>query len=134
MNNYSFKAPSDPDEIDTKIIIRAAISYYSKLYDHISGKRSLSPETIKFISDRLLEQVMILERVSDTIYEQLTPEEKNILALVEEKRNENLYGPENHRDVTKQQVDTLLANNKERYDQIRQEVNRKVNQSREQDI
>ena len=129
--SYSFKAPSNPDEIDIKIIIRAALSYYNKLYDHITGKHNLSPETIKFISERLLEQVMILEHISDNIYEQLTPEEKNILALMEEKRNENLYGPDHHRDVIKQQVDTLLANSEERYDQIRQDAIEKVNRSRE---
>lgn len=127
--NYSFKGITNPDEIDTKIIIRAAISYYNKLYDHITGKHSLPPETIKFISERLLEQVMILENIADSIYEQLTPEEKNILAYIEEKRNENLYGPQHHQAVTKDLVDKLMDSSNAYYEQIRKDANEKLNLS-----
>lgn len=90
--NTSLTNITDLDAIDTKLIIRAALTYYKLLDEHISGKKSLPPETIKFISDRLLEQVLILQDVADNIYEQLSPEEKNILALMEEKRNENKVG------------------------------------------
>lgn len=75
------------NEIDVKSLSRAAAAYYNILQQHCQGTIQLPPESIKFFSERLLENVLLIEKEAQEIYDSFSDEEKAILAEQEERRN-----------------------------------------------
>ena len=75
------------NEIDVKALSRAAAAYYNILQQHCQGTIQLPPESIKFFSERLLENVLLIEQEAQEIYDSFSDEEKAILAEQEERRN-----------------------------------------------
>lgn len=116
-------------EKDPRIMVRAAMFYYQQLDLHLKNVQHLSQETIKYYTDRLLEITLFLEEFANKIYEDLSDEERHILEMAEEKRNENLYvkpnGSVDERSV--EYIRTLIKSATERYDGIRKEAEEKIN-------
>ena len=115
-----------PNEIDVKALSRAAITYYNILQQHCQGTIQLPPESIKFFSERLLENVLMIEKEAQKIYDSFTDEEKEILAQQEEHRN-RFYsdGTEiGHRGV--EEIKQYLDNVTKKYESIHKDVSARV--------
>lgn len=125
----------NPDEIDVRLLIRAALSYYKQLDNHIKGVKVLPQETVKFIADRVLEITLTLEDIANEIYENLTPEEKAILEFAEVERNKFLYMKTNgepNSDKSMEYIKALKDASTAHYNQVREIANEKLNLSQEQ--
>ena len=118
------------EEIDIKQICRAANVYYKILQNHCLGVIQLPEDTIKFMTERLLEQVLILEEVSKQVYEYLPEDVKELLAQQEQSRNNSVYF-DSHGNPLKNcdhaAIQTCIDNAQSRYDSIRDKAEERVN-------
>ena len=118
------------DEIDIKILIRAAMHYYQRLNDHINGTESLSKEMITYSANKLLELTLMIEEMAAEVYGKLPEEDKQILELAEKKRNEGMFAQSDGDALSEQALQTLysvLDTIKKREDDVRNKSTDRIN-------
>ena len=121
------------NEIDVSMLARAAIAYYNVLQQHCRGDIQLPPESIKFFSERLLENVLMIEEEAGKVYDSFTPEEKEELRMQEYKRN-SYYSDGTEIDTkTKTYAEKFLANIDKRYKAIHENAEARVKDTGESD-
>lgn len=120
-------------DIDISMLARAAIAYYNILQQHCRGDIQLPPESIKFFSERLLENVLMIEEEAEKIYDSFTPEEKEELQMQEYKRN-SYYSDGTEIDAkAKSYAEKFLASIDKRYKTIHENAEARVKDSGESD-
>ena len=118
------------DEVDLKSICRAANVYFKILQNHCLGVIQLSEDTIKFMTERLLEQVLILEEVSNKVYEDLSDEAKELLSKQEQLRNNSVFFDSRGnplKNCDHEAIQTCIDNTQARYDSIREKAENRLN-------
>lgn len=124
---------NDTKKIDVKSLSRAAIAYYNILQQHCQGTIQLPPESIKFFSERLLENVLLIEQEANDIYESFSDEEKAVLAEQEDRRNK-YYSDGTEIGVRGiEEIKKYVGNVNKRYDAIHEDAYARVNGNGESD-
>lgn len=126
-----------PEEIDYKMMIKAAQVYVKVLEGHTNGTITLSQESIRYYCNSLLEIVFKLEEYANYLYDSLSDEEKAMLEDEEKKKNYPIYfnadGSKNSQPVI-DVIENVLKTNNDRYEHIREEAKEKINQERKTGI
>jgi len=118
------------EEVDIKTICRAANAYYRALQAHCTGVIQLPPDTIKFMTERLLEQVLILEEAAKEVYNELPDDIKQLLDKQEQQRNNSVYFDSRGnplKNCDHAAIQTCIDNAQARYDSIREKAEQRVN-------
>jgi hypothetical protein len=125
------------DEPDFKILIRAALTYYKQIDDHIKGVKSLSQESIDYYIERLLEITLMLESIADEVYDKLDENTKAILDKAEITRNLHLFSDVNGKPLApkdQQTIQNCIDASAAHYDQVREDAKAKINLSTQSQI
>lgn len=113
------------EELTPDIRIRIMSIHLKSLLEHLNDTENKHPDTIKYIVNKLLEQVLALEEDAIEYYNELPEEVKQLLTKEERERFEKQYIRGNGYDIldkTASALEDVNARQKEIADNLRQEV------------